>query len=149
MIEKFKTYKSKIHILNIEGGGNHILIEVKINGLKANMIIDTGASSTVFDIKNPIFENINFENIETNNLSSGFNSVIEGLYFGNINSFSISWFKLKNLKSIFTSMQHINDLYKNLNLPSVAGILGCDFLVANNVLLDFEKKEILIKKQIK
>ena len=55
MTKKFKTYQSKLHILNIEGGGNHVLIKAKINKTKVNMIVDTGASSTVFDLDNPIF----------------------------------------------------------------------------------------------
>jgi lipopolysaccharide assembly outer membrane protein LptD (OstA) len=149
MTKKFKTYQSKLHILNIEGGGNHVLIKAKINKTKVNMIVDTGASSTVFDLDNPIFSNVDFENLETDNPSSGFNSVINELYFGNIDSFSISWYKIKNLKAVFTSMQHINELYKNLNLPHVAGILGCDFLIANNAVLDFENKKLIIKKFIK
>jgi hypothetical protein len=81
MTKKFKTYQSKLHILNIEGGGNHVLIKAKINKTKVNMIVDTGASSTVFDLDNPIFSNVDFENLETDNPSSGFNSVIDELYF--------------------------------------------------------------------
>ncbi|HOR59960.1 MAG TPA: retropepsin-like aspartic protease [Bacteroidales bacterium] len=148
MSKKFKTYQSKLHILNIDDSGNHVLIKAKVNKNKVNMIVDTGASSTVFDVENPIFSDIEFENLETDNPSSGFNSVIEELYYGNIDSFSISWFKIKNFEAVFTSMQHINYLYKNLNLPPVAGILGCDFLIENNAVLDFENKKLIIKKPI-
>ena len=38
-----------IEILPIEDDGFHLMLKAKINGKKANLIIDTGASRTVFD----------------------------------------------------------------------------------------------------
>ena len=51
-----KSMKKNISVLPIilnmiDEDGIHILLEAKINGKKANLLIDTGASKSVFDIK--------------------------------------------------------------------------------------------------
>ncbi len=140
MIEKRKTYTSKIRILNIDGGGKHIILQARINGNKVNLIIDTGASNSIFDKDSEIFSNLNFSKLISDSKSSGFNSEIDNLFTGSIEKFSISYFKFSNYKAIFTSMQHINLLYNQLGLPAISGILGCNFLVETNAILDFETK---------
>ena len=38
-----------LQLLPIENDGFHLMVEVEINGKKANLVVDTGASRTVFD----------------------------------------------------------------------------------------------------
>ncbi len=38
-------------VLTIDGEGFHLLMKIHINGKSANLIIDTGASKTIFDKK--------------------------------------------------------------------------------------------------
>lgn len=46
--KKVKITEIPISIISIEGDGFHLLIPAKINNKKATLLIDTGASRTVF-----------------------------------------------------------------------------------------------------
>jgi hypothetical protein len=44
-------------------------------------------------------------------------------------------------------MDLINSLYKSLNLPVIAGIIGCDWLIENNAIIDFSQQILQIEKK--
>ena len=76
-----------IRFVEIEQSGVHIAVSGFINGNLANILIDTGASQTVFD-KNRIHlfsSQTEFEKAETLSVLKASNSP-------SINSFSESWF---------------------------------------------------------
>jgi hypothetical protein len=142
-----KIHEIPFRICEIEGGGSHILIKANINKVKSNLLIDTGASNSVFDISSKAFTNT--ETLETKNdiRSSGFNSEIENLSVGTIESFSMSYFRTSFEYAIFTPLDHINNLYKSMNLPRISGIIGCDFLIKHNAIIDFRQKILQIEKK--
>jgi predicted aspartyl protease len=63
--------KLKLKLLNIDGDGFHLQASIKINGKAALVIVDTGASRTVFD-KTEIRKYLKKEEIEEHDkLSTG------------------------------------------------------------------------------
>ena len=62
-----KTTSLPLKLLIIEGDGFHIMLHAKINGKKAAMLIDTGASKTVFDL-NRITKFVGEKSFEKNSL---------------------------------------------------------------------------------
>lgn len=142
-----KRYKTPLKTVNIPGGGYHLLIKAKINGHTARLIIDTGASNSIFDVNNDIFKDSEIIPIESDMESSGFNSKIENLSTGKISSFKLSHFKTNFEIAIFTSLNHINDLYRSIKLPYVIGILGGDFLLKHNAVIDFKDKVLYLEKK--
>ncbi|MDD3740020.1 MAG: aspartyl protease family protein [Bacteroidales bacterium] len=143
----YKKYKVKLKFLKIDGGGTHLAVRAKINGVSSVLLIDTGASNTVFDSDNPIFSDIETTPADKKGAGSGFNSELPELVIGEIKSIKIARMEIKNLKVIFTSMNHINNLYKTLRLPSITGILGSDLLLTNNAIIDFGNKLIMFEKK--
>lgn len=131
----------------MDGVGRHIAIQASINGRKAILLIDTGASNSIFDSKHKAFAETELESIKSIGGGSGFNSEITNLSHGEIQELKISRFKQFKIKAIFTPMDHINLLYKSLKLPVIAGILGCDWLIENNAILDFSQQILQIEKK--
>jgi hypothetical protein len=141
-----KRYKIPIKIYEIPGGGTHLLLKVKINNVSGFLLIDTGASNSVFDSDNSLFNDINFHEKDDEMQSSGFNSAIENLQTGKITSLNICHFKTELPEAIFTSLGHINQLYQSIKLPIIFGIIGSDFLLKFNANIDFKTKILYLEK---
>jgi hypothetical protein len=148
MIETKKSwYKIKLDLLEIDGGGTHIAVKCKINGKKCVMLIDTGASNSVFDSESDIFQGSEMEVVDDNGMGSGFNSELPQLVTGEIESIKLGRMDIKNITVFFTPMSHINHLYKKLKLPRITGILGSDLLLEYNAVIDFGSSIILFEKK--
>lgn len=148
MIEKRKTtYKIKLILIQIDGGGTHLAIRAGINGEKVVFLIDTGASNSVFDVDDRVFGEIEMSPVDENGTSSGFNSELPQIVTGEIKSIKIGRLEMRNKKVLFTTMQHINNLYKKLNLPRITGIIGSDMLLEHNAVIDFGSRLILLEKK--
>ncbi len=145
-MEKKKVIKIKTILFELDGGGKHIAVKSTINGKKSVLLIDTGASNSIFDIDNKAFAEVSFSAVNGEGSGSGFNSEIPELSKGVINSLNIGRFKIENENVIFTSMDHINKLYKSLRLPRIAGILGSDFLIKYAAIIDFGQSILLLNK---
>ncbi len=142
-----KTYKIPLKIYEIPGGGNHLLIKCTINDNKTFMLIDTGASNSVFDPEFEAFTETEMIPVEEEMKSSGFNSTIEKLLIGSINKLKLSHFTTNLPQAVFTSLAHVNSLYKSIKLPYIAGILGCDFLIKHGAIINFHKKILYLEKK--
>ncbi|PCJ23896.1 MAG: clan AA aspartic protease [Flavobacteriales bacterium] len=132
-------------IFPIENDGYHIKVTVKINGKEANLILDTGASRTVFDetritnfVNDPIIE-------EQDRMSSGLGTntmeskkvVIRKLQIGDI--------EIVNYDATILDLMHVNQSYEKLELAPVDGVLGGDILNDYQAIIDYTKKELVLK----
>lgn len=142
-----KKYEVSLIICEIDGGGSHILIKSTINRVKTFLLIDTGASHSIFDCNAKAFCDTKMELIENSGTSSGFNSSIDELYFGDIDSLNISYLRTDLRTAIFTPLDHINDIYKSIKLPVISGIIGCDFLIKYSAIIDFSTSKIMLNKK--
>lgn len=131
-----------IVLLSIEDDGFHLLVEVKINNKKANMLIDTGASRTVFD-KNRIHHFIKHNKFEKNEkLSTGLgtnsmvsqNAMIEKMQLGKL--------VIVDYKAVLLDLSHVNTAYKQLKFKQVDGVIGGDILVPYKATIDYGKKKL-------
>lgn len=117
-----------IRFVEIEKSGTHIAVSGFVNGNLANILIDTGASQTVFD-KNRIHlfsAQTEFEKAEQ--LSKGLGSdSMEGFNFS-IKQFILGDLLLDNYEIVALDLSHINAAYQQLNLGAIDMVLGGDFL---------------------
>jgi len=141
-----KIKKIPLIIVKIEGGGKHILVKGKINSEKVFLLIDTGASNSIFDKDFHALNKDKLEHMNSETSSSSFNSSIEEFYTGEDIFLSLSRFRITLENVIFTSFTHVNALYESLNLPTISGILGSDFLIENNAVIDFPNKLLLLER---
>lgn len=133
-----------LHLIPIENDGFHLMIKVKINDKNANMILDTGASRTVFDY-NLISEFLKIEDTEFQEnkcLSSGLgtNSMKSMAFM--LDSFLLGDFELKDYQAIVLDLQHVNESYRMLDLPVIHGVLGGDLLNKFKAVIYYKTKKL-------
>lgn len=146
------TFKIPLRLLNIEGDGFHLQAKVKINGKPALVIVDTGASRTVFD-QTEIARFLRTEAISDHDrVSTGLGTSSMVSQVVTLGSFAVGKLKLENFPAVVLDLQHVNHTYAVLGFPAIAGVLGSDVLVANKAVIDFRKKTLaltVVKKSAK
>lgn len=133
-----------IKIVKIEDGC-HLFVKVVFNSkTKGILIIDTGASKTVFDISllkdivNDVYshEDIKSAGIEANMIESK---------LGSIDTFKIGKLKIKDYKVVLLNLDNINQLYENIYKIKIWGLIGGDFLAKYKAVINYENKHLIIK----
>jgi gag-polyprotein putative aspartyl protease len=153
--------KIPIRILKIEANGLHLAIHIHINGKSANMILDTGASKTVFD-QEQILHFLTVEKLNENEtLSTGLGTnsmqsqevIIRKIVLGKI--------VLENYQGFVLDLSHVNQAYEKIGLKPIVGVLGSDILYDYKALIDYSartltlqipkvkktKKKVVVKKE--
>lgn len=136
------TIKIPLKLLNIEGDGFHLQARVKINGKPALVIVDTGASRTVFD-KTEIMKYLGTEQIaEHDRVSTGLGTSDMRSQVVTLDSFSLGKLNMKKFPAVVLDLQHVNHTYAAIGFASIAGVLGSDVLVGYKAVIDFRKKSL-------
>ncbi len=119
-----------------------------VNGKVANMIIDTGASHTVFDkkkIKKFIGKTI-FTKMK--NSTSGISgtkmdshhTIIDRLKFGKLT--------LDGYPGVMLDLSHVNKAFKRMGMAEIDGVLGADIFMMFNAVIDYEKKTLKLNDTV-
>ncbi|MGE0636632.1 MAG: retropepsin-like aspartic protease [Bacteroidia bacterium] len=134
-----------LKLLAIEGDGTHLLIAVKINGKKARLLVDTGASRTVFDI-NRISKFTKRKKFNKNEqLSTGLGTNSMQSHNTLLKKFEIGKLKIENFEAILLDLKHVNESYEKIGLGSIDGVLGGEILVTFKAVIDYGKKQLKLK----
>lgn len=142
----FTRMKIPFEIIEMEGGGTHLLVRGKVNDHPANFIIDTGASRTVLD-KNHLEELGFSEDIIPNEVLSaglGTNSMESSTIL--LKKISLGKFSLTNLEIAVLDLAHVNEAYAQLDLPVINGVLGGDILMKYHAVINYPMKYITLVK---
>jgi len=131
-----------IEIFPIEDDGYHLKIAIAVNGNMANMILDTGASRTVFD-ETRIAQFIANETIEEHDrLSTGLGTNSMKSKKVVLNKIEIGEIGITNYQAAVLDLSHVNQSYEKVHLTPIDGVLGSDILVDYQALIDYQKKEL-------
>lgn len=134
-----------LNFLAIEGDGIHLLIVIRINGKKANMLVDTGASRTVFDI-NRISKFTSKKKFGKNNqLSTGLGTNSMLSHHTILKKVKIGKLKIENFEAILLDLKHVNESYEKIGLGSIDGVLGGEILTNFKAVIDYGKKQLKLK----
>ena len=129
-------------MLMIEEAGYHLLVKAKANGKAVTLLIDTGASKTVFD-KGRILrfaEEKNFLRLEK--LSTGLGTTIMETQSTVLKKFQVGKLVIPDFEVIVIDLSHVNLTYAKLDLPAIDGVLGSDLMVKHHAIIDYKKKEL-------
>ncbi len=136
-----------LEVANVELG-YHLMLQAKIGRKKVRMLVDTGASMTVFDksrlqiILNQ--GNDDFEKIEQLSTGLGTNSMegamamLPSLHFGTL--------KIRNFSTVVLDISHVNESYQLLGFKSIDGVLGSDILMKYQAEISFASLELRLWK---
>ena len=137
-----------ISMIAIEEDGCHLMITASINGQVANLLIDTGASRTVFDQERILsfLDDQEFDFEVNEKLSTGLGTssmesksvTIKEIRFGDL--------EIKDYTAVILEMSHVNESYAKLGLPGIDGILGGDLLEEYGAVIDYSAKELRFMK---
>ena len=138
------TIRIPLQLLNIEGDGFHLQLKVKVNGKSALMIVDTGASRTVFD-RTELKKFLKTEEIsEHDRLSTGLGTSEMQSQVVKLGSFSLGKLKLEQFDAVVLDLSHVNHTYSAIGFSPIIGVLGSDVLVAGKAVIDFRKKSLAL-----
>jgi predicted aspartyl protease len=132
-----------IKLVRLEDG-YHIFIAAKINGKKATLIVDTGASHSAFD-KKRIKKFVNksrFKKYER--LASGIGTNSMKSQVTKVDTFSIGKIILKNYLAILLDLSHVMTTYRQMGIQPVDGVLGSDILKKYKAVIDYRRKKLVL-----
>ncbi|MGM0649704.1 MAG: hypothetical protein ACQES1_04245, partial [Bacteroidota bacterium] len=98
--------------IKIPGGGLHLVCGISADDFYGNVIIDTGASVSVFHAETfaPYFTEI--KQADNDALSSGINAMIEGHSLGKISGITIESLPLNDEFAGLMDLSHIKEVYQ-------------------------------------
>lgn len=131
-----------LHIIDMQGDGYHLLIEVKIGRTRYKVVLDTGASKTVFDQTMLLQAQAGIEIEATNRLSAGLGTLTMESFTAILPDFRIGRLKLNDFEVAVLDLSTINQAYAQLNHPQVLGVLGGDILMQYNAVIDYGKQRL-------
>jgi predicted aspartyl protease len=142
---KKKKYSMPIEIASISGDGNHLFAEVFLNHHPVRVVIDTGASRSVFDkeVIQKMLPHVELKNNEESAVGMGSNQIESSLAI--LPQLKIGKLNLYNYPAGILDMQHANGAYEKLSMKPVHGILGCDVLVKYKASLSLRNKRITFR----
>ena len=127
-----------------EDNSFHLFVSGVINGRKYDLLIDTGASHTIFDAA--LIPEVSADEISGHEIQSA------GIHAGELKSSigKIKKFKLGDLKRVdwtvvLIDLTHVNDLYQKFSDKRVAGLIGSDFLLQHKAVIDYKKRELVLR----
>lgn len=131
--------KSVLQVYHVrEDKGVHQTVNIRINGLPARMLIDTGASHTVF-CKRRIHYFAGDENIEHPNFRAiGMGESFRAFTFP-LKNFTIGKICLSTYDVLLTDLSLIERLYGHLIDGPIHGVLGGDLLTLPGSMISFRK----------
>lgn len=130
-----------IKVLKLEDGF-HLLINIRINGKAARMLIDTGASKTVFD-KEQSARFVSSDSFEKHDkLSTGLGTSTMESHLAVIRKISLGKIEIIDYKTIVMDLSHVNVAYKQLKQKPIDGVLGSDVLKKYSALINYGKKKL-------
>ncbi len=134
-------------ILSIGEEGYHLMVKLYINRKVARVIIDTGASATVFD-KTRILKYITDTTVkEHDNLSSGLGTNSMKSHFTTLKKVRIGELKITDYKAVLLDLSHVNKSYHQVGLTPIDGVLGSDILLKHKAIIDYASQKLKLKKK--
>jgi hypothetical protein len=130
--------------INIEDDGNHIVVTALLNNKPANLLIDTGASRTIFDSNRiHLFEDSEIKLHDRLSTGLGTNSMeSKTITLGQLNIGDIS---IHNSEVILLDLEHVNVSYQKLNIDPIDGVIGGDMLERYKAVIDYNKMTITLQ----
>jgi hypothetical protein len=134
-----------IRFAKLLNGGGHILVDLKINEKKANILIDTGASSTVLDASRLERFVPDAKLKELNKLSTGLGTSSMQGHSILINEMELGVLKITSFTTTVLDLSNVNASYKMMKLKPIDGVLGGDILNKYKAVIDYRKKILMLE----
>ncbi len=140
--------KIPLQVIDMKGDGYHVLIEVIVGRKRYPLVLDTGASKTVFDLA-VLRTHKKIDIRSTHHLSAGLGTLSMESFTAVLSAFKIGKLKLPGFEVAVLDLSTINQAYAQLDHPQVLGVLGGDILVKYNAVIDYGKQRLILSTDAK
>lgn len=127
--EKYKKIKFKITKTQ------HLLLKAKINGVKGNFILDTGASNSCIGFESVALFQVVAE--ESKTLASGAGATGMQTQVASNNSLQLGYWKDTKFNLVIFDLSHVNEALIQHKSKPVHGIIGADVLMKGKAIVDY------------
>ena len=133
-------------LVPIREEGYHVFVEIKANGFPVRMLLDTGASRTVFDLAELKIIHSDIEMEENEDLATGLGSNQVQNFIASINEIQVGAFKLKEYSVGVLDLAHVNISYRHIGVEGIAGVLGSDILMYFRAVISYKDGMVTLYK---
>ena len=127
-----------LELVNLQGDGFHLLVEVVVYGQKFNAVLDTGASKSAFDKE--LIESLSDDLIRhiPDQHAVGLGTTTMERYIAVFPALTIGEIVIENYEAPVFDLSSIKYAYAQLDLPPVIGVIGGDILMDYKALIDYD-----------
>lgn len=139
--------KIPLTLIAIQGDGYHLSIHAAVNDCPVLLLVDTGASRTVFDeAKMREILDLQDDDIEQNpGPSAGIGSNNLESSVTTISRLDLGGFILEKYLAALIDLSQVNLLFHSIGLDAVDGILGGDILKETKASVDYGKMTLTLR----
>ena len=136
-----------MELMNIEVDGYHLMIAAEVNGKAVRLLVDTGASKTVFDkirLQTLMEEGAEEHYGDLEQLSTGLGTNSLQGQVAELDTFKFGEVEISDFPVVVLDMDHVNQSYEILNDPGIEGVLGSDILKKYDAVIYFKRKVLKV-----
>jgi hypothetical protein len=139
-------YSVKFKQVALEPENYHLVAKARINGCPLKVIIDTGASHSCFDLEfvRGVLPELSMEDNDGLNVGVGTSDFESKL--STIQNLRLGRFLLKQYDVVLLDMSNINQAYQMMHKPLIHGIIGSDFLMKYQAVIDYGSKVLTLRR---
>jgi predicted aspartyl protease len=141
---KAKTTTLSLEIASIQEDGYHVFVWILVNNRPARMLLDTGASRTVFDIDMLREDHADIILEENEDKAMGLGTSAVDNYIAVIDKMVLNDITAKKVQIGALSLSHVNVGYGHMDLKPIAGVLGSDILMKYKAVISYKDKELVL-----
>jgi predicted aspartyl protease len=127
--ENYKKIKFKV------SKTQHLLIKAKINGVKGNFILDTGASSSCVGFESIEVFQLEAKKSKTQASGAGANGMLTQIAVNN--KLQLGNWKHRDFDLVIFDLSHVNEALIQHKAKPVDGIIGADILMKGKGIIDY------------
>ncbi|OOG63736.1 retropepsin-like aspartic protease [Flavobacterium sp. A45] len=113
----------------------HLLIKAKINGVKGNFILDTGASNSCVGFESIEYFALEAKNSKTKASGAGATGMLTQI--SSNNKLKLNNWKHNKFDLVIFDLSHVNEALGHYKVKPVHGIIGADVLMKGKGIIDY------------
>jgi hypothetical protein len=134
-----------LELIELEEENYHLTVTSRFeDGSQGIWVIDTGASKTVFSLALSDHYDLLPADEDKVVKSAGIGSDHLDTAPGNVHPFYLKDCLITDLKVALIDLSHINSLYYHATEKEICGLIGSDFLMAKNAVIDYPHLQMVL-----
>lgn len=137
-------HKIKLDVRELEKKNYHLFITLTVKGKSCRLLLDTGASKTVFDTERVLqfVDNKKIKANESKSVGLGVSEMETKVVI--LKQIVTKKFTLKKMEVAVLPIAHVNETYIKLGFPPIDGVLGSDFLMKTKAVINFRTQLLIL-----